>query len=586
MRNGSSWSERRDGMLIEWDVPIQMDDGVVLRCDVFRPDGGGKHPVILGATPYGKWLSFQDEVWGGQWKMLCSHEPEILKASSNRYQNYEFPDPERFVHDGYAMVRVDVRGTGRSPGFLNLLSSREITDIHDCVEWAGTQQWSTGKVGLSGVSYLAMNQWLVAARNPQHLVAILPWEGASDFYRDGSRHGGIYSTFGDLWFEKYILPVQHGYGERGWVSNMNGELVSGPTTLSGEVLERNRLDWRVETRTNTLSTAQFWQERRPDFGAIQAALLSAANWGGHGLHLRGNVSGFENAGSQQKWLNFHCLEHWTEFYTARGIALQKRFFDHFLKGEDNGWDAEPRIVMQVRHPERPFVDMTAETWPLPQTEWTKFFLDGTNSSLSRAPVEGASKISFAGLSHGLTFLTPPLQSEMTIMGPAAAKLRVSSSTEDADIFLVVRVFTPDLKEVTFSGAQDPHTPIAHGWLRCSARKLDKPRSRSFQPYHAHDEIEILEPGNIYDIDVEIWPTSIVVPPGYRVGLSVRGKDYVYPGDLSIDYAKFGQPADGVGALRHNDLADRPVERSSGQITLHLDDSERSYLLLPIVPGCP
>ena len=112
-------------MRIDWDAPIEMDDGAVLRCDVFRPDGAGKYPVILAAGPYGKWLSFQDEVWGGQWKMLCRHEPEILRLSSNKYQNYEFSDPERFVPDGYALVRVDVRGTGRSPGLMDLLGVRE-----------------------------------------------------------------------------------------------------------------------------------------------------------------------------------------------------------------------------------------------------------------------------------------------------------------------------------------------------------------------------------------------------------------------------------------------------------------------------
>ena len=112
-------------MHIDWDLPIRMSDGTVLRCDVFRPAGEGRHPVLLAASPYGKWLSFQDpEVWGGQWKMLCRHEPEILKLSSNRYQNYEFPDPERFVPDGYALVRVDVRGTGRSPGLLDCYSAR------------------------------------------------------------------------------------------------------------------------------------------------------------------------------------------------------------------------------------------------------------------------------------------------------------------------------------------------------------------------------------------------------------------------------------------------------------------------------
>ena len=371
-RQQESRTEVHDGMRIEWDVPITMDDGTVLRCDVFRPNDEGKYPVIMGATPYGKLLSFESEVWGGQWKMLCAREPEILKLSSNRFQNYEFPDPERFVPDGYVLVRVDVRGTGRSPGFMDLLSTRETLDYYQCIEWAAAQPWSSGKVGLSGVSYLAMNQWQVAALRPPHLAAICAWEGCSDFYREFTRHGGIYSTFGDLWFNKYILPVQHGRGEHGWRSSINGEWVSGPQTLSDAELASNRMDWRTMSRANRFATDAFWSSRLPDFSQIETPLLSAANWGGHGLHLRGNIAGFERAGSSQKWLNFHCLEHWTEYYTREGIALQKRFLSHFLKGEDNGWGSEPRVVMQVRHPKASFGMETATDWPLPNTQWTRF----------------------------------------------------------------------------------------------------------------------------------------------------------------------------------------------------------------------
>jgi len=425
-----------------------------------------------------------------------------------------------------------------------------------------------------------MNQWQVAALRPPHLAAMCAWEGCSDFYREFSRHGGIYSTFGDLWFTKYILPVQHGRGERGWRSNINGEWVSGPATLSDAELASNREDWRTASRENRFATDAFWSSRLPDFSRIEAPLLSSANWGGHGLHLRGNIVGFERAGSPRKWLNFHCLEHWTEYYTREGIALQKRFFAHFLKGEDNGWGAEPRVVMQVRHPKEPFGQETASAWPLPNTQWTRFYFDAATSSLGREPPAEAGTISFNARSEGVTFLSAPLARELRIIGPAAARLVVSSSTEDADLFLILRLFTSDLKEVTFAGAQDPHTPIAHGWLRASARKLDASRSRPFQPWHSHDEVRKLVPGEPRQLDIEIWPTCIVAPAGYRLALTVRGRDYEYPGDLNIDYTKFGQPATGVGALRHSDPADRPPDVFGGEVTLHLTDS---HLLLPIVP---
>lgn len=576
-------SESVNGMRIDWDVPIPMDDGTVLRADVFRPDDNRKYPVIMGATPYAKWLSFQDEVWGGQWKMLTAHEPDILKLSSNKYQNYEFPDPERFVPDGYVLIRVDVRGTGRSPGLMDLLSERETKDFHDCIEWAAVQPWANGRVGLSGVSYLAMNQWQVAALKPPHLSALCIWEGCSDYYREFTRHGGILSLFGDLWIDKYAHPVQHGLGTKGFPSHiLDGEWVSGPETLDQAALERSRRDWRVDIRDNKFATDKFWTSRYPDFSRIDVPLLSSANWGGQGLHLRGNIEGFQQAASRQKWLDFHCLEHWTEFYTKTGVALQKRFFAHFLKDEDNGWGQEPRVQMQVRHPTAPFTHRTADAWPLPETQWTKMYLDPAALSLESEPAKSESKISFPAQSDGVTFLSAPLTKERKIIGPSALKMFVSSSSDDADIFVVLRVFSPDMREVTFSGSNDPHTPMAHGWLRASFRKLDRKKTLPYRPYHTFDEKQPLAPSKPYELDIEIWPTCIVVPAGYRIGLSIRGKDYVYPGDLSGVPGKIGQPATGVGPFRHTDAVDRPATITTANITLWSEDGGPGFVTIPFV----
>ena len=225
----------------------------------------------------------------------------------------------------------------------------------------------------------------------------------------------------------------------------------------------------------------------------------------------------------------------------------------------------------------------ATDWPLPNMEWVRFYFEPATSSLTCEPASSSGSVKFEASSEGVTFLSAPLQREMRIVGPAAAKLVVSSSTEDADLFLILRLFAPDLKEVTFAGAQDPHTPIAHGWLRASSRRLDVSHSRPFQPWHSHDEIWKLTPGQPYELDIEIWPTCIVAPIGYRLALTIRGRDYEYPGDLNIDYAKFGQPASGVGALRHDDAADRPPAVYGGETTLHLSEQERCYLLLPLTP---
>jgi hypothetical protein len=224
---------------------------------------------------------------------------------------------------------------------------------------------------------------------------------------------------------------------------------------------------------------------------VKTPLLSAANWGGQPLHPRGNFEGFVRAAAKDKWLEVHGIEHWTHFYTDYGVALQKRFLGHFLKGEDTGWDRQPPLQLQIRHPGEKFVERHEHEWPLARTQWTKFHLDPASGSLARDPIQAEASASFDALGDGLMFLTPPLEQEMEITGPSAAKLVVSSSTSDADLFVVIQVFAPDGKEVVFQGALDPHTPIAQGWLRASHRKLDKKLSTEYRPYHSHDEKQLL-----------------------------------------------------------------------------------------------
>src|ERR1700751_1696030 len=164
-------SEIRDNMQIEWDVAIAMDDGIILRADVFRPVGSGKHPVILSYGPYAKGLSFQ-EGYKGNWARLIEAAPEVLAGSTNKYQNWELIDPEKWVPDGYACVRIDSRGAGRSPGMLDVWSPRESLDFDHCSEGPGTQSWRKGKAGINGFSYYPMNKGTVGALRPPHLAAM------------------------------------------------------------------------------------------------------------------------------------------------------------------------------------------------------------------------------------------------------------------------------------------------------------------------------------------------------------------------------------------------------------------------------
>ena len=567
-------------MRIDWDAPISMDDGLVLRADVFRPSDEGRHPVILSYGPYAKGLSFQ-EGYKSNWARLVKAAPEVLEGSSNNYQCWELVDPEKWVPDGYACVRVDSRGAGRSPGVIDIWSPREARDLYHCIEWAAAQPWSNGKVGLNGISYFATNQWQVAALRPPHLAALCIWEGFSDYYRELARHGGILSGFIDSWYERQILRMQHGVGERGARSVVTGEPVAGPETLAPEALAKNTTDPAGEALRRRL-VDDYYRERMVDSARIQAPLLSAANWGGQGLHPRGNYEGFLAAGSKEKWLEVHGDTHFTHFYSNYGMGLQKRFFGRFLKGADTGWDQQPRVSLNIRHPGERFTLRAENEWPLARTQWTKMYLhpDGQLDSGQR-PEFGTRSYDVMG--EDLTFSTPPLREELEITGPVAAKLWLSSETTDADVFLVLRVFDPAGKEVTFIGSNDPRTPVGLGWLRASQRKLDAERSRPYRPWHTHDEEQPLTPGTAVELDIEIWPTCIVVPPGYRLALTVRGKDYEYDGtDAGVANAPY--PMKGVGPFTHTDSRDRPTRIFGGRNTLHFAAGRMPYVLLPIIPG--
>jgi len=572
-------TEIRDDMRIDWDVPVAMDDGLTLRADVFRPAAEGRYPVILTYGPYAKGLAFQ-EGYPSAWQRMVAEHPDVAYGSTNKYQNWEVVDPEKWVPDGYVCVRVDSRGAGRSPGQLDPFSPRETRDFYRCIEWAGAQEWSNGKVGLNGVSYYGTNQWHVASLQPPHLAAMCVWEGGADWYRDMTHHGGILNTFFGNWYDMQVKTVQYGLGERGPVSRVTGQRVCGDETLSDKALAANRSDFGDDILAHPLDD-EYHRARSPVWDKVTAPLLTAANWGGQGLHPRGNFEAFVRAGSKDKWLEAHGLEHWTHFYTDYGVRLQKRFFGHFLKGENTGWDRQPRVQLQVRHVDR-FVERHEHEWPLARTRWTKLYLEPAGK-LNREPCKTAEAVTFDAHGEGLTFVSRPLEAETEITGPLAARLFISSSTADADLFLVFRVFTPDLREVVFMGAIDPHTPVAQGWLRASHRKLDPKLSTAWRPYHTHDERQMLRPGEIVPLDVELWPTSIVVPAGYRVALSVRGRDYEFAKSTGARLSNFKNELRGCGPFLHDDPRDRPQALFGGRTTLHTGPQHLGYVLVPTVP---
>lgn len=571
-----------DGMVVEWDVQVPVSDGALLSVDVFRPLDGPPVPVILAAGPYAKGLEFATG-YPRQWEVLEEH-PDALAGSSNRYQSWEHADPEQFVPHGYALVRVDTRGTGGSPGDVDFFSARETQDLHDVIEWAAAQPWSTDKVGLLGISYLATNQWQVAALAPPHLAAICPWEGANDFYREYARHGGIASEFLPTWQPRQVGAYQYGNPDAP-VNPNNGRRVTGDETLS-EAERRARMDDLGRVLASREFHDDFYAERSAVLEDVRVPVLSAANWGGMALHSRGNFEGFRRAGSAQKWLEVHGLEHWTEFYTAYGRTLQLEFFDHFLRGVDNGWDTRPAVQLQVRHVDG-FVERFEHEWPLARTQWQRWALDPAGERLVAPATDGepvappAGEVTFEARSAGVTFRTAPFAAQTEVTGPLVAHLAVSSTTTDADLFVTLSLRDPAGVEALFVTAMEPQAPVTQGWLRLTHRKVDEELSEPWRPWHPHDEPLPVVPGEVYDVDVEIWPTSVVVPAGWTLELTVQGQDYDH--GLPDRPTWHGREHFGSGPYWHELPGDRDRPQFSGRTTVHAGPDHPSHLLLPVVP---
>lgn len=561
-------------MIIERDAPVPVRDGLVLRCDVFRPVDGPPVPAILSMGPYAKALPFQEGVFQERWERLIDEHPDVLDGTSGELANWETLDPEQWVPLGYACVRVDSRGAGRSPGVMDLWSAQEARDLFDAIEWAGTRAWCSGRVGLCGISYYAINQWQVASLRPPHLAAILPWEGAADHYRDMTHHGGILSNgFFERWYPRQVLSVQHGRGAEGPKSNwVDDGLVTGPETLPENVLAENREDYLAGIRAHALDD-EWHGSRTADLARIEVPLLSAGNWGGLGLHSRGNFEGFARAGSRQRWLEVHTGRHEEAFYAHEGRDLQRRFFDYTLRGIDAGWAEQPPVWLTIRHADGSLTRRAESEWPIRRTNWQAWFLDADQMAINagRPPEEAAS----AGFDPAgeITFTSAPLSAPVEITGPAAANLYVAADGTDGDLFLTLRAFAPDGAEVTFKGANDPAAPLSQGWLRMSHRALDPSLSRRWRPWHPHQTAEPAAPGEAYELAVELWPTCVVLPAGYRIALTIGGRDFARPlGD---------GPFHGSGPFRHDDPADRA--RPAG-LRVHAGGRAPGHLLLPVIPA--
>ena len=559
-------SQPKYKVIIEKDVRITMRDGSTLLADIFRPKSNGKYPAIVNISCYQK-----DKVWV---------PPADLEEKANPYMTWETVNPLWWVPRGYICVRVDTRGSGKSPGLSDPGGFQETLDYYDAIEWAAKQKWCSGNVGSAGISYHATQQWRVATLQPPSLKAIIPWEGYADTYRDAVFHGGI--------FQLYYLSTWY-------ATQMAHHLLGDPQEYNPDAFRNERL---FNYMRNSLDTG-WWDDRgaAAHWDKIKVPLYSAGNWSGANLHLRGNTEGYVNAAAKHKKLRIHTGTHYHAFYTEEGRRDQLRWFDHWLKGIDTGLLDEPPVKLLIRTGGKGMNDYKfrfENEWPLKRTRWTKLFMNadktkpvpgdkGVEGRLLKTAPPKAAKVSYSatGVSHagvasasstmlqagsmhriGVTFETAPFAEATEITGPAKLVLWVSSNVKDMDMFVTVRNIDADGNDVWEVGQQGQKVPVAKGWLRASHRKLDPERSLPYRPFHAHDERWWLKPGEPVECEIEIWPMCMVFAKGHRIRLDV-------------------QPRDGAGSAPYTHYP--AAYNTGGTNTIHTGGKMASYLMLPFIP---
>lgn len=523
-------------MIIEKDTPVRMRDGVILRVNVFRPEHVA--PVVMSMTPYGK-DNTPDRV--GMLAMRLSGV-RFGHLNCSPMTGFESPDPRFWVSQGYAVVQGDARGMHASEGIAGFLTDQDARDYAEVIGWAADQPWSTGRVGLNGVSYLCMSQWRVAALRPRGLAAIVAWEGASDLLREFAYHGGIPETgFLPIWWKNRMLRGSH----RG--------------ATMGE-------DFLLESRRHPLDDA-YWAAKRPDLSAIDVPALVAASWSDQGLHTRGTLLAYEQLRGP-KWLVVHGRRKWETYYSAEALELQRRFLDHFLKGASIGWDDEPTVRYELRHTRTRYTVGTATQWPLPHATPQTLYLDAASMALAPQPSPLARTASYSAVARrhsDRVIFAHRFAEDTEITGSMALTVWISTDAgTDLDVFVAVRKRDPTGAAVPFYGFNGyTNDGVARGWLRGSHRELDVTHSRPERPFHAHRTVEPINPGEPTRLTVEIWPSSTHFEAESGLVVEIVGHD-----------------ADRYPVLRHKATANR------GTHTVHTGVATPSALVVPLVPVSP
>ena len=554
-------------ILFERDVAMKLRDGTMIYTDIFRPVREDRYPALIAWSPYGKEI-------GGQWLDDVPFRAGVPLKSVTELQKFEGPDPGFWVNHGYVVLNPDARGSYLSEGSINFCGRQLAEDGYDFIEWTARQKWSSGKVALSGNSWLAISQWFVAAEQPPHLTAIAPWEGFVDAFREGGNRGGIPGAA----FAEMILE-----------------------TFAGKNLVEDMPRMIVENQLMN----PYWEDKSAKLERIVVPAYVVASYT-NPLHTHGSFDGFRRISSKEKWLRVHNTVEWKDYYSHAYTNDLLRFLDHYLKGLDNGWEKTPRVRLSVLNATgKDIVDRPETEWPLARTHYRKLYLSED---------------------HGLTD-TPSAKNSMVIYDAKKGKVqftyRFTENTEligYMNLYLTVEADGSDDMEIVASVEKVKHfgiltklikgnlfslPEIATGRLRVSQRGLDVQKSSEAEPFLLNDHEDRLQPGQKVPIQIGIWPMGMKYQKGDKLRLTVSAyggdalstlpfrfgeKEIPFPlaGDTyspseSPQIMYLGGKAETSPAYMKAQAVADPPSRNKGKHIIHLGPGHDSYLLVPVVP---
>ncbi len=562
-------SVRREGamplpcdILLERDVPIRLRDGVTIYADVFRPVGDEACPALLAWSPYGKEI-------GGQMLDDVPMRSGVPLSATSGLEKFEGPDPAYWVAHGYAIVNPDKRGAYMSEGNLLYWGHEDALDGCDVIDWIASQKWSNGKVGMTGNSWLTVSQWFIAAERPEHLAAIAPWEGFCDHYRESGTRGGIPAPeFPEMIAETF--------------ASAHGMLEDQPRMI----VERPFM-------------CDYWEDKAARVENIEIPAYVVASYT-NSVHTHGSFAGFRRMASKEKWLRVHNTNEWFDYYTPENVEDLRRFFDHYLKDIDNGWEQTPRVRLSVLNPGgTDIVGRAEEDFPLARTQYHKLYLSAADSALlTSLPADQAvSEYQSDSARHEVTYRYR-MERPTEITGYMKLHLWVSAPDHD-DMDLAVRV-----EKLSRDGQPLPDRTgnliAATGLMRVSMRQLDEARSTEAEPYYTFTTEQKLKPGEIVPVEIEIWPMGLYFDEGEILQLTVgayQPANAAIPfGSASISVPRDGftympgQPVEmmtvGGNATQCADPAEvvvSPATHNAGRHRIYTGGEYDSYLYVPVIP---